>query len=159
MSDDAGLTTLQILQRKYWCALNEVLKEAAGPISGDRTPQPASFMDYGVVRTNLANLGAGMNTRENRVRAQLTLTGASATWFFGLLEEQKEKIDQELGQLLEWAEQPHGIESRIFSCLENADPRDESDWPRQHQWLAGRLNKMYEVFAPHLRNLHGENVE
>lgn len=156
MLDDVGLTKLQILQRNYWCALNEVLKEAAGPISGDRTPQPASFMDYGVVRTNLANLGAGMNTRENRVRVQLTLTGASATWFFGLLEAQREEIDQELGPPLEWAKQPHGIESRIFSCLENADPRDNSDWRRQHKWLAGRLNRMREIFAPRVRNLHPE---
>lgn len=156
MSEDTGLTTLQVLQRKYWCALNDVLKEASGPISGDRTPQPASFMDYGVMRTNLANIGAGMNTRENRVRAQLTLTGANATWFFGLLEQQRYEIDQELGPPLTWAEQPYGIESRIFSCLENADPRNKSDWPRQHEWLADRLNRMHEVFAPRVNDFHSE---
>ena len=152
-SDDAGLSPLKILQRKYWCALNAVLKEVAGPISGDRTPQPASFMDYGAVRTSVANIGAGMNTRENRIRAQLTLTGPNATRYFGLLENQKDEINQELGPPLDWKEQPNGIESRIFS-LENADPRDKSDWPRQHKWLAGRLNRMHEVFAPRVRNLH-----
>ena len=158
LSGDAGLTPLKILQRKYWCALNEVLKEVAGPISGDRTPQPAPFMGYGVVHTDLANIGAGMNTRENRVRAQLTLTGANATSFFGLLDHQQDEIHQELGPPLDWAEQPHGIESRIFSCLDNADPRDKSDWPRQHTWLAERLNRMYKVFAPRVNNLHPEKV-
>ena len=154
LSGDAGLTRIQKLQRAYWGALNEVLRKAAGPISGDRTPQPASFMGYGVVRTNLAYIGVGMNTRENRVRAQLTLTGPNATRFFRLLEQQKNEINQELGPPSDWAEQPHGIESRIFSCLDNADPRDKLDWRRQHMWLAERLNRMHQVFVPRVKNLH-----
>ena len=153
LSDDAGLTPLKILQCNYWCALNEVLKEVAGPISGDRTPQPASFMGYRELRTSVANIGAGMNTRENQIRAQLTLTGPNATRFFGLLENQRDEINQELGPPLEWKEQPNGIESRIFS-LENADPWDKSDWPRQHMWLAERLNRMHQVFVPRVKNLH-----
>ena len=30
--------------------------------------------------------------------------------------------------------------------LNGVDPEDEADWPRQHEWLAKRLNDMHRVF-------------
>ena len=68
---------------------------------------------------------------------------------------QKAGIEQELGYALDWQELPEGQDSRIASSVE-ADPTDENDWPRQHDWLATRLNNMYRVFAPRVRDLEAE---
>jgi hypothetical protein len=40
--------------------------------------------------------------------------------------------------------------------LSDVDPEDETDWPRQHEWLAGRLNEMHRVFAPRVRALDAD---
>ena len=30
---------------------------------------------------------------------------------------------------------------------------NEADWPRQHQWLADKLNVLHRVFSPRIENL------
>jgi len=46
--------------------------------------------------------------------------------------------------------------SRIAAYLDDADPKDEQDWPRQHEWLATRLNDMHRVFARRIRELDAD---
>ncbi len=81
------------------------------------------------------------------------MQGAPAKTFFGLLKNQKAEIERELGYPLEWEELPEVQHSRIVIFLNDADPSDEADWPRQHEWLAKRLNEMHRVFAPRVRDL------
>ena len=57
--DDAELSETRIAQREYWAALNPVLAAAGGPVSGNRKPQPQSWMAYGIGRSGF-NLGATM---------------------------------------------------------------------------------------------------
>ena len=42
---------------------------------------------------------------------------------------------------------------RIACYLNDLDPEDESDWPRQHEWLAKRLNDFHRVFSQRVRAL------
>jgi hypothetical protein len=49
---------------------------------------------------------------------------------------------------LDWEELPGGQDSRISVALDDADPENEADWMRQHEWLARRLNEMHRVLAP-----------
>jgi Domain of unknown function (DUF4268) len=79
--------------------------------------------------------------------------GTPAKTVFGHLIKQKAEIERELGYPLEWQELPDGQDSRIAVFLNNADPLDEADWPRQHEWLAKRLNEMHRVFAPRVKDL------
>ena len=75
---------------------------------------------------------------------------------FDLLHEQKDAIEQELGYPLEWEELPSRQDCRISVYLNDVDPEDETDWPRQHEWLAVRLNDMHRVFASRVRTLNGD---
>jgi hypothetical protein len=83
-----------------------------------------------------------------RIRAELFITGDRAKTFFGLLKNQKAEIERELGYPLEWQELPEAQACRIACYLNEVDPADETDWPRQHEWLAKRLNDMHRVFSP-----------
>lgn len=65
----------------------------------------------------------------------------------------KEKIEQELGHMLEWEKLPTARDSRISSYLRNVNPDDESDWPRQHEWIVKHLNEMHRVFSQRVRDL------
>jgi isopenicillin N synthase-like dioxygenase len=90
-----------------------------------------------------------------QVRAELYLRRSTAKHFFALLFQQKNEIERELGYGLDWQELPEGQDCRIAVSID-ADPANEADCPRQHDWLATRLNEMYRVFAPRVRDLEPE---
>ena len=154
--DDAELSETRIKQREYWTAFHLVLDAASGPVSGNRKPQPQSWMAYGIGRGSF-NLGAAMNRPKKHIRAELYVSGDNAKAFLGLLEQQKDAIEQELDYPLEWEELPTRRDCRITSYLNTVDTDEESDWSRQHEWLAKRLNDMHGVFFPRLRELNADD--
>lgn len=154
--DDEQLSETRLAQRAYWAALNPVLDAAGGPVAGNKKPQPQSWMGYSIGRVGF-HLGAVMIRPKNQVRAELYISGDQAKAFFGLLKQQKDDIERELGFLLEWEELPSRRDCRISSYLNDADPEKEADWPRQHDWLAKRLNAMHRVFAHRVRALDADN--
>ena len=125
--DDAELSETRIKQREYWTAFHLVLDVVSGPISGNRKAQPQSWMAYGIGRSSF-NLGAAMNRPKNHIRAELYIAGDNAKAFHGLLQQQREAIEQELDYPLEWEELPARRDCRISSYLNSVNPEDESDW-------------------------------
>ena len=150
--DESELSETRIMQRDYWAALNIALDSAQGPISGKRKPQPQSWMHFGIWRTNFA-LSATMIRPKRQIRVDLYITGEHAKGFFAQLKRQKDAIEHELGYALEWEELPTGQDSRIATYLNDVDPDDRDDWPRQHGWLAKRLNDLHRVFASRVDSL------
>jgi xanthine/CO dehydrogenase XdhC/CoxF family maturation factor len=65
-----------------------------------------------------------------------------------------ESHEQELGYSLEWEEFPTRCNCRISLYLNNIDPEDEKDWPRQHGWLTAKLNDMHRVLVGRVRALN-----
>jgi len=150
---DAGeQSETRVMQERYWAALNTKLEEIGGPVSGKRKPQPQSWMHYRIGRSYMG-IGGAMNSQKKQIRTELYLQGPPAKTFFKLLDSQKEEIERELGYPLEWQELPDGQDSRIAIFLNDADPADEADWPRQLDWLAKRINEMHRVFAPRVREI------
>ena len=98
-------------------------------------------------------LNAVMNRRKRQIRSELYISGHDAKAFFHLLQEQKDVIEGELGYPLEWEELPDGLDSRIAIYLDDVDPEVEKDWPRQHEWLAARLNDLHRVFSNRVQGL------
>jgi hypothetical protein len=49
-----------------------------------------------------------------------------------------------------------GQDCRIASYLNGVDPENESDWAKQHSWLAKQLNDMHRVFAHRVKLLDAE---
>jgi hypothetical protein len=114
-----------------------------------------AWMAYPTGRSG-CSLGAVMIRTKRQVRAELYLSGGNAKAHFGLLKQQKEAIERELGYALEWEELPEGQDSRIASYLNDADPEDRADWPRQHEWLTKRLNDMRRVFGDRVKTLDAD---
>ncbi len=154
--DDAELSETRVTQRKYWAALNTVFDATGGTITGHRKPQPQSWMEYSIGRSGF-HLSAVAVRLRNQVRAELYISGGNAKAFFGLLQQQKDAIEEEFGFSLEWEELPARTDCRISYHLEDSDPENEADWPRQHEWLVQRLNDMHRVFAQRVRALKVED--
>ncbi|MGX1050856.1 hypothetical protein AB7M74_001791 [Bradyrhizobium japonicum] len=152
--DEGELSETRQLQQKYWTAFNEKLETIGGAVSGRRKAQPRAWMAYPVSRSSMSLNGVIVVGRKE-VRAELYLRRSTAKRFFALLFQQKAEIERELGYSLDWQELPEGQDCRVAISIE-ADPANEADWPRQHDWLATHLNEMYKVFAPRVRDLEPE---
>jgi hypothetical protein len=150
--DDIELSDTRRAQLAYWHAFQQVLAAKGGQFSGNRKPQAASWMNYPVGRSGF-NLSAAMLRPRKQVRVELYISNTDAKLYFSLLKSQREAIEGEVGYPLEWEELPEGRDSRIAVYLSDADPEDQSDWGRQHQWLAARLDDLFRVFGPRVRAL------
>lgn len=140
----------QIAQRDYWAAFNRVLDEAGGPVLGNRKPQPQHWMKYSVGRAG-CSLDALVIRPRREVRADLYIDSFNPKIVFGILQQQRAAIENELGYQLDWQRLPDRRASRVAAVLSPADPEELGDWPRQHRWLATRLNDFHRVFAQRLR--------
>ena len=156
--DDAELSEVRLTQRRYWAGLHAALNQKNGRISGDRKPQAQSWMAYPIGRTGF-NLGAVMIRPKRQIRGELYIAGDQAKLFFGLLQQQAEMIEAELGYPLMWEELPTKRDARVSIYLDDLDPEDEGDWGRQHAWLADRLNDLHRVFSVRVRHLGPETGE
>ncbi|MGV7218268.1 DUF4268 domain-containing protein [Bradyrhizobium sp. UFLA05-112] len=152
--DEAELSETRQLQLRYWTAFNAKLVTVGGPVSGRRRAQPRGWMRYPINHSSMSLNGVIVVGRA-QIRAELYLRRSRAKAFFALLFQQKAEIERELGFNLDWQELPEGQDCRVALTIE-ADPANEADWPRQHDWLATKLNEMYRVFAPRVRELEPE---
>ncbi|MCG2839666.1 DUF4268 domain-containing protein [Sandaracinobacter sp. RS1-74] len=150
--DDGALSELHLMQRDYWAGLHTALEQLGGPLRGRRTPQPQSWMAYRIGRTGFS-ISAVIQTQKKHLRAELYLTGNRAKAHFHALEAHKAEIEQSFGRPLQWHELPDGKESKINLVLEETDPTNRADWPRQHAWLAEQLNALHRLFAHRVRQL------
>ena len=150
--DDNELSELRLMQREYWDNFLQRLEKDGGPVSGKRTPQAQNWMNYPIGRTGFV-LATVIQVWEKFIRAELYITGQSAKDHFAGLELQKDQIEAELGYALRWDPLPAGQDTKISISLENTDPEDRIDWPRQHEWLSERLNQLHAVFANRIKTL------
>lgn len=151
--DDAELTNIRLMQRDYWMALNEVLDATGGPVAGNKRPQPRRLMSYPTGRSGFY-LRAVMLRTKDQVRAELYVAARNAKSYFDLLLKHRDQIERELSYPLIWDEVADDQNSsRVFIQLDVADPEETDDWPRQHRWLADRLNDLHRVFAARIRTL------
>ena len=155
-TDDASLSETRRTQKAYWTAFHRVLDTSSGPIAGNRKPLPRQWSAFPVGRTGF-QLAAVTLRKQNQIRTELYISGDNAKAFFDLLEQQKDPIEQELNYPLEWEELPARQDCRIAFYLNSVNPEEESDWLRQHEWLAKRLNDMHGVFARRIRKLNADD--
>jgi len=150
--DESELSETRMIQRDYWDGLHKALDGSNGPVSGNRRPQPQSWMSYAVGRAGFG-VNAAMRRPKRQIQAELYISGEHAKAYYHLLHEQRPEIESELGYPLIWEELPDGLDSRISVALGDVDPDDRSDWPRQHEWLASRLNEFHKAFFNRVRAL------
>ncbi|MCY4058666.1 MAG: DUF4268 domain-containing protein, partial [Gammaproteobacteria bacterium] len=152
--DLEDLPTVKAMQLEYWTAFNDVLGKVDGKVPGNRKAQAQPWMSYAIGRTGFT-LNAVMSRPKRRVGVEVYMSGPKAKAFFYQLREQKGEVERQLGHELEWEELPAGTDSRISNYLDDLDPEERRDWPRQHEWLAVQLNELHGAFAERVRRLDG----
>jgi hypothetical protein len=148
---DEALSDTQKQQQRYWSGLRELLLKRRGMVRPQRPP-PSNWTVFGIGRANFHLTGV-TNAREKWVGAELYMDSSDAKAHYGLLEQQRSAIESEFGAALDWQPLPDRKGARVALYLE-ANPADESDWPRQHEWLADTLERFHRVFQTRVKALN-----
>ncbi len=153
-SNNAATTPVGQMQQAYWAAFGEYLAAKKSALRPPK-PYPSNWMSWGLGRSgvhmlafvNAGHIGVGVdiNSREQ------------PSWFAKLLVHESAVL-QATGIDLEWQEKPGNKFSTLRARLD-LDMRDESNWPRAHQWTLERLIKLREVFRPLVKDLDDDPVE
>jgi hypothetical protein len=109
-------------------------------------------MNFAVGRGNF-HLAAFTNTQDKRIGVSLELVGPDAKAHFHLLLREKEVIEAEFGEGVEWKENPNKKTSRIILRHFKVDPTDRSKWPEQHEWITQKLEQFHRTLAPRIKKL------
>jgi hypothetical protein len=72
---------------------------------------------------------------------------------FHALYVQKDAIEKEFGEQLEWMELPGKKATRIVIYKSGVDPADEKQYPELHAWMLAKMDRFKSVFAPRIKSL------
>lgn len=72
---------------------------------------------------------------------------------FHALYAQKDAIEKEFGEPLEWMELPGKKATRIVLYKSGVDPSDEKQYPELHAWMLAKMDRFKTVFAPRIKSL------
>jgi hypothetical protein len=150
-STDGELTEAQHLYLEYWQALKAQLEQSKSGIQMGK-PLAQMWMTFPVGRA-FCHVSASVSRQKGFGWVQLVILGSDHVEYFRLLHREKEQIESEIGQSLEWRERPDGKESHIRQTFAEFDVDDRSDWPRQHGILKVALERFVACFRPRVKAL------
>jgi len=130
--------------KKFWTQLREYMIKENCKVQLPN-PTTTTYLHISRGRTSF-RLEVWLSKQYWRISVQLRLSEPHALVHFRLLEEQREEIESEFGESLEWDEMPNHKSSKIVVYRSDTDLMNESDWPNQHEWVASNLEKFNEVF-------------
>lgn len=108
-------------------------------------------MQFSVGRSEFL-LEATLQSTKRWIGVDLFMKGPDATAYFRLLEQQREEIERELGDL-EWRVLPDRKSSSVRLRRKNVDPMQQEDWPSQIEWMVSTLEGFDKTFRLHLKSL------
>ncbi len=152
---ETGLTDTKIKQKEFWTNLKAQAEDMGRTSVRIPNPQPKHWMDLGIGRSGIV-MTLAVNSFDNRISVAISLKDENAKPYFHLLKEDKESIESEIGEPLDWRELPDKKMSRIILYKNSVDPLDESGWPQQHAWMLDAMEKFNKVFRPRIKELNAD---
>jgi hypothetical protein len=137
-----------ILRMKYWTAFNDYLESQNNAFS---KPSPQTkFWHMFSIGTSKAYFAALLINRDKKIGFELCVKNAKAKQIYLELYEQREHIDNLIGEKLEWIKQDDKKLSKIVTYY-LCSPEDENDWENQFKWLYKNLTTFSSVFRPYFK--------
>lgn len=143
------------LQLKYWEALREFMAGKNGAVRA-RKPAPQHWQDFAIGHSDF-NISAVVDTRLKTASVRLIVSGDMAKEHFRLLHKQKDEIEQEISETLEWRELPNNKQSQINLSKPGFDLLENSTWDAQIQWHFNSLERFHKTFSSRVQELDVSN--
>jgi hypothetical protein len=145
------LTETKKIQLEYWTEFVKGMPVPGGKVKPQK-PLPQHWATFAIGRSNV-HLSALVNTVDQRIGVTLGMTGTTAKSFFNQLAADRDAIESQFGEKLDWREMPDKKESQVGLFREQSDPLNRAAWPDQHKWLRETLEKFHSTFATRVRSL------
>lgn len=143
-------TEAQRLQLDFWTMFRNRLLEKK-ILTSAQTPRPQYWFDIPIGRSNVV-LSNIVNTSDGRIGARIYISNEIAEVALPQLEKDKEGIEREIGEKLQWNPFPHK-KDKIIALFRDVDLSDREAWPEYCDWLIDKVVKFRAAFMPRVRNL------
>lgn len=147
----ATMTPTKQRQLKFWTDWSAWLQTKGSSLRTQK-PLPQHWTNIALGRAGV-HLAATVNSREKRVGMEVYIDHNNSKSMFKQLQAQKDVIEGELKQALDWMELPDGHACRIMQVLTDSPLEDEAQWPAYFAWLEVAGLRMTEVFRSRVKTL------
>ena len=142
------LTDRKKFQLEYWQEFRKFMEDKGGSVRPTK-PLPQYWQAFSIGRTGFL-LYAVVNVKSGRIGVQLIIQGIDAKAHYSAIAEQREEIEEEAGEKLEWRKLPDKKESQINIWYE-CHPADQLARERQHKWLFEKLQIFHKTFGERIK--------
>lgn len=132
-------------QLEFWIEFDEFVKSRGDEIRCQR-PGPQTWMNSSLGRTWMT-FACVISTSPPSVRVELVLDGDDAKAWFSLLEIDRKRIEEKIGEELVWHSPPNRKGARV-QVKNDIDFRNHSQREESKEWLYERLRIFHEVLKP-----------
>lgn len=143
---------LDTLKLQFWTDFRAYL-EQHGSFMKAQKPSMSYWMDFAVGRTNF-RLSAQVGMRDGYIGVMQVIKGPDGKAHYHLLLKERGEIEREIGEEMEWRENPNYKQSDISIYRRDVTPTDKDQWPEYFGWLQTKLEALHKVLAPRIRALN-----
>jgi Domain of unknown function (DUF4268) len=135
----------------YWASFAAFLKAKNSQFQIKRANKEMWF-PFPIGRSGFI-ISATVSIEKQRIGVELYIHRDAGKAFFRGLYAQKDAIEREFGQPLEWQELPGKKASRIALYRAGAVPADDTERQEQHAWMLDKMDRFHRVFAKRVKAL------
>jgi len=145
-----ALSDLRRLRQDYWASFAAYLKNKKAGLQMRRLRTGPGY-PFTIGRSGCV-ISARLDVENKRIGVALIMRNADRFVFHRLCA-QKEVVEREIGEALDWQENSDGRKPRIALYEGDVDPADTAQWPSQHAWMQEKLERFRAAFVPRLKSL------
>jgi hypothetical protein len=135
----------------YWASFAEYLQEKGSTFRIKRANKNRDY-PFGIGRSGFVIL-AVFSTDEERISVGLLIENDLEKTAFRALSAEKNTIEAEFGEPLDWEENPGRKRTRIEVHRPGIDGTDEKQYPELHAWMLDKMDRFKKVFVPRVKSL------
>lgn len=149
-SEGAELASRHKQRLAYWAAFAEYLLAKNSQFRIRRANKDHWF-EFPTGRSGSVISATISVDRYKRIGVELYNHGDITKAIYDQLNAQKDSIESEIGERLEWQRLDDKKATRIALFKLGEDPSDPNAWPRQHQWMLTQMERFKQAFAGRLK--------
>jgi hypothetical protein len=149
-SSSTKMTGTKLLQQEFWSSLKDYM-ENNNTFLRLQKPRPQHWYSIAVGRSKF-NISITVNTQKNKLGCELYIRGKNAKKAFALLKNEQQKIEDEIGEKLNWQELPKGQDCRII-LYKNGNIHNRDEWNEYFQWYQTNAEKFHKAFSKRVKSL------
>lgn len=140
-----GLTDTKLQQLDFWTKFKSFVQDQDKHLRL-QTPRPQHWYDVSLGSSD-AHVALTVNTREDLIGCEIYISRSKG--LFNFLMEQKEQIENEIGEKAEWVNAP--VASRIKISKKVSGIFDQNEGENYYRWLYEKIFLFQKVFGKHIR--------